>query len=255
MSLSFTGIGGTTDADPFLVTARSFNFGDMHVGATSPAQSVTITNVSGDVQSPNFAGGAVPGGNFPGSQNCAGKTFAPGESCQFIYQFVPGGEGSVSGTTNFAIDGAAYTLNFQGNGIDPFLVTPLSFNFNETLIGQMSAPQFVTITNVSSATLSPNFAGGAVPGGNFPGSQNCAGKTFAPGESCQFQYAFMPTIEGVIFGTTSFAIDGKTRTLNFTGGTGTVPPNPSQVPLPASITLLALGLLGLFGVQQRSRRT
>ena len=248
-SLSFTGVGGTTNADPFLVTARSFNFGDMHVGSTSPAQIVTITNVSGDLQSPNFAGGAVPGANFPGFQNCAGKTFAPGESCQFTYQFAPKGEGAITGTTNFAIDAATYTLNFQGNGIDPFLVTPLSFNFGEALIGQLSPPQFVTITNVSSASLSPNFAGGAVPGGNFPGFQNCAGKTFAPNESCQFQYAFMPTTEGVFLGTTNFAIDGKTRTLNFTGRTATLPPDPSQVPLPASITLLALGILGLFGLQ------
>ncbi|WP_088635932.1 choice-of-anchor D domain-containing protein [Phaeobacter sp. 22II1-1F12B] len=248
-SLSFTGVGGTTNADPFLVTARSFNFGDMHVGSTSPAQIVTITNVSGDLQSPNFAGGAVPGANFPGFQNCAGKTFAPGESCQFTYQFAPEGEGAITETTNFAIDAATYTLNFQGNGIDPFLVTPLSVNFGEALIGQLSPPQFVTITNVSSASLSPNFAGGAVPGGNFPGSQNCAGKTFAPNESCQFQYAFMPTTEGVFFGTTNFAIDGKTRTLNFTGRTATISPHPSQVPLPASITLLALGILGLFGFQ------
>lgn len=244
-SFNFKGNG----ISPFLATATSFDFGNVALGSESAPQVVTITNVSNANLSPNFAGGAVPGGNFPGSQNCAGKTFAPGESCQFTYQFAPGGEGAITGTTNFAIESATYTLNFQGNGIDPFLVTPLSFNFGEALIGQLSPPQFVTITNVSSASLSPNFAGGAVPGGNFPGSQNCAGKTFAPNESCQFQYAFMPTAEGVFFGTTNFAIDGKTRTLNFTGRTATISPDPSQVPLPASITLLALGILGLFGFQ------
>jgi hypothetical protein len=247
-SLSFSGVGGTEGADPFLVTARAFEFGDMHVGATSPAQVVTITNVSGTTQSPNFAGGAVPGNEFPGSQNCAGKTFAPGDSCQFTYTFAPTEEGPDSGATNFAIDNVTYSLDFAGNGIDAFLVSPLSFNFGAIAVGDTSPAQFVTITNVSDATLSPNFAGGAVPGNEFPGSQNCAGKVFAPGDSCQFSYQFAPTAEGLVTGTTNFAIDNKTRTLFFRGGEGTIPPEPSPVPLPASLPLLsvAAGFLGLY---------
>jgi hypothetical protein len=254
MPLFFSGIGGDEDAFPFLVSPRAFSFGDVHEGDTSPTQAVTITNVSGSPQAPNFAGGAVPGGNFPGSQNCAGRTFAPGDSCEFIYSFSPQAEGLLTASTTFSIDDVTYMLDFEGFGLDPFLVSPLSFDFGEIAVGTTSAVQIVSITNVSGANQTPNFAGGAVPGGNFPGSQNCAGKTFAPGDSCEFIYSFSPQAEGLLTGSTSFSIEDKVRTLLFAGeGIGERPGDGTPLPVPSSLPLLSVGLFFLALFRRKSR--
>jgi len=245
-SFEFKGVG----INPFLTTATSFDFGNIAVGSTSATQAVTITNVSGATQSPNFAGGAPINGQFSGSQNCGGKTFAPGESCQFSYYFQPTALGDVTTTTSIQIDGVSYDLGFTGTGLDPFLVSALAYDFGGVALGETSPIQTVNITNVSGATQSPNFAGGAPINGQFSGSQNCGGKTFAPGESCQFSYYFKPTTLGDVTTTTSIQIDGRIRSFTFYGeGLAEAPP-PHRVPLPSSLALVMFGPL-LLGVMRR----
>ena len=107
-------------ASSIQVTPVSFDFGNVAVGDTSLPQEVIFTNLGDVPVSPNFAGGAVPGKNFPGSQNCAGVTLAPGASCQFTYRFTPQALGPVSGSTSATVDSETYSFNFKGNGIRPF---------------------------------------------------------------------------------------------------------------------------------------
>src|SRR5262249_33821783 len=71
----------------FTVTPTTLNFPDTYVGGTASLV-VTIKNISATSQTPEFAGGApLDGTNFGGTQNCGGKTFAPGDTCQFTYDF------------------------------------------------------------------------------------------------------------------------------------------------------------------------
>ena len=67
-------------------------------------------------------------------------------------------------------------------------------------MGTTSATQSVTITNTGSELLT-DFAGDA-PGAPFGAAQNCAGGV-APGASCQFQYTFSPTEEGLATATST----------------------------------------------------
>jgi hypothetical protein len=110
-------LSSAVNASPILVTPVSFDFGDVHTGATSPSQIVTVTNVSSTPLTPSFAGGGVSGADFGGFQNCAGKTLAPGESCQFTYFFEPQAKGAVSDATSISVDGETSQVQFKGNGI------------------------------------------------------------------------------------------------------------------------------------------
>ena len=62
-----------------------------------------------------------------------------------------------------------------------FTVSPTTLSFPATYVGSTSSLT-VTITNGSSTTQTPNFAGGAPNDPtNFGGSQNCAGVALDPG--------------------------------------------------------------------------
>ena len=55
----------------------------------------------------------------------------------------------------------------------------------------------IVITNTGNAPVSPNFSGGApFDATNYGASQNCAGTTLDPGDTCTFTYTFNPTTTG-----------------------------------------------------------
>jgi hypothetical protein len=73
-------------------------------------------------------------------------------------------------------------------------VTPLELDFGPVGVGDSSASQSVTITNLGDAPLT-DFAGGAPADSQFHAGQTCA-PAVAPGESCQYVFTFSPTAAG-----------------------------------------------------------
>jgi hypothetical protein len=108
---------GPAGADgTFSVAPTTLDFGEVAVGATKTIP-VVITNTGATSGTPNFAGGApIDPTNFGGSQNCAGKTFAPGDSCEFTYIFEPTTEGPLATTTTIGIDANNYPIAMSGTG-------------------------------------------------------------------------------------------------------------------------------------------
>lgn len=210
-------------AGEFTMSPTTIDFGEVAVGATKQIP-ITVTNVSSATQAPNFAGGApFDSTNFGGSQNCAGKTFAPGATCQFTYEFTPNASGPLSTSTTVTIGADNFALSLSGVGVAAFSVTPTALDFGSVATGQ-SADIEVVITNTSGATQTPNFAGGApIDPTHFGGSQNCAGKTFAPGDSCAFTYTFEPTADGPWSTTTSIGVGTENYAITLTGVAGNAP--------------------------------
>jgi hypothetical protein len=209
-SLTFKGNGG---AATFRISPTAFDFGDAPVGAASPQQTVTITNVSIFPVVMNGAGGGA--GQFGGSQNCQGTTLNPGHSCQMFYAFTPSALGPASGSTSGSWNGQSFSLTFAGNGIRRFRISPVGFDFGYGTIGVTSPQQTVTITNVSSSPVVMSGAGGGA--GQFGGSQNCQGTTVNAGQSCHMFYAYTPTTAGLVTGSTSGSWNGQTFSLTFKG--------------------------------------
>jgi hypothetical protein len=98
-----------------------------------------------------------------------------------------------------------------------FRVEPLSLDFGEVVLGTMGEIP-ITITNLTAASLQPNFSGGApLDPANFGGSQNCAGKIFAPGDSCTFTYSFEPATLGPHDSSTRIGSDGVNAMITMKG--------------------------------------
>jgi len=255
-TFSFGGTGGTVSASPFLVTPLAFDFGGVYTGAASPQQTVTITNVS-DVKTPqslSLAGGGA-GATFGGASSC-GSSLAAGASCGISYRFRPTDLGDATGTTTLFVNGVPYTFGFQGVGLDPILVSALSFDFGDIDVGTTSPFQSVDILNVSDVLQDLSLAGGGA--GVFGGVSGC-GSSLAADASCKISYRFSPTAPGPVTGTTTLIVNGIAKTITFTGvgigpdGGSDGGPGVDVLPAPAPLTVLSSGLFMMAVFRRRAR--
>jgi len=209
--------GSVEAAGEFTMAPTTLSFPATYVGATSSID-VTVKNVSGTSQTPNFSGGAPNDPtNFDGSQNCAGKTFAPGDTCTFTYTFEPATTGPLSSSTTVGIGSDNFAISMSGTGLAPFQVAPTTLSFPDTPVGAMSSID-VVVTNLSPVPQTPNFSGGApLDAANFGGSQNCAGKTFAAGDTCSFTYTFTPSATGPWTTTTTIGVGSDNFPIAMSG--------------------------------------
>ncbi|MEJ2502626.1 MAG: choice-of-anchor D domain-containing protein, partial [Gemmatimonadota bacterium] len=105
----------------FLVTPTGIDFGTVAVGSTSPIEEADVINRGLAPVVVSGAGGA-PGGAFGGSQNCEGKSLAPGESCQISYTFSPTSPGDASATSSGSWNGQPYRVELFGFGGTPYIL-------------------------------------------------------------------------------------------------------------------------------------
>jgi hypothetical protein len=92
-----------------------------------------------------------------------------------------------------------------GAGGNPIVsLSPTSLNFKKEPIGQTSAPQTVTLSNVGAGTL---HLSNVATTGNYSISSNTCGATVNSGASCTVKVTFTPTKKGTLTGTLSFTDD------------------------------------------------
>lgn len=212
----FEGVGvEVPPEDRFLISPVAFDFGEVLLGTTSEPQEVTLTNLGPGPVTFSGAGGAA--GVFGGAQNCQGNTLEEGASCQYFYRFTPAAAGAVTGSTSGTANGQAFALDFRGVGVvrDRFLVTPTGFDYGNVAIGSTAETQAATITNVGPGPVTFSGSGGAA--GVFGGGQDCQGKTFEEGASCQFSYRFTPTALGAADRSTGGSMNGQPYAFEFKG--------------------------------------
>jgi len=186
-----TGIGPRTWATPL-----GIDFHHVPVGDTSPSQPVRVTNIGKGTL--YFAGGGVTP-PFSGTQSCA-VGMAPGQSCQFNYQFAPTSAGLHELDAPFFTTNGEVPVRLRGHGVAvPPLNAPvvtasaMTLDFGEVGVGSSAAPQVVEIHN--SGTL-------ALPG-------------FTPAASSN--PVFSPTAVGTVEAQTSTATSGGTLDVQLLG--------------------------------------
>ena len=229
-SLAFKGNG----IEQFLITPRSFDFGNVPLGSTSPAQTVTVTN-RGSTPA-KLSGTAGAAGAFGGAQNCQGETLAANASCQMFYTFAPSALGPVTASAAGTWNGQSFTISLAGNGIRRFLISPTSIDFGDVPIGTTGAPHAVAVTNMGFDAAV--MTGTIVVAGPFGVTQNCQGVTLAPGASCQMSFAFKPTAVGPATGSATGSWNGQAYSSSFTGNATAGPGRP---PAPASALARVVG--------------
>ena len=112
ITMSGTGTGVASIA----LAPAAINFGSVLLGTTSTAMTTTVTNVSGAPLGPLSVAGGAPGAPFGATQSCAGVTLAAGGTCTFFYTFMPTAPGPAAGSSNFTINGQAFTVSLSGSG-------------------------------------------------------------------------------------------------------------------------------------------
>ncbi|WP_042392969.1 choice-of-anchor D domain-containing protein [Streptacidiphilus carbonis] len=176
-------------------TPSALNFGSVATGATSAAQTVTVTNPTGAAAA---VSSIAASGDFAQTNTC-GSSIAANGSCSVSVTFKPTATGSRSGSLTANAGGVTNTVSLSGTGTAPGPVlnaSPGGLNFAGTVVGSSAAGQSVTVTN--SGTSSATVSGVAVTG-DFSQTNNCS--SIAVGASCTVDVGFKPTAGGSRTGT------------------------------------------------------
>ena len=184
-------LSGTGISPAMGLTPTSLDFGNQLVGASSAAQTVTVTNTG---TTDLIIGTLSNTGEFALSADlCSGQTIVPGGICTFDVPFSPLSIGGKSGTVSILSNAASSpdSVTLSGTGISPALsVSPTSLDFANQLVGTVSSAQTVSVTNTGTADL---LIGTLSNTGEFTLSANlCSGQTIAPSGTCTFDVAFSP---------------------------------------------------------------
>jgi hypothetical protein len=180
------------------ISPTAVGFGSVATGATSAAQSVTVTN-SGTAAAP--VSSVAITGDFSQTNTC-GSSIAAGGSCTVSVKFAPSAAGSRSGNLTVTASGITNTIPLSGTGVAPGPIlnpNPSTLSFAGTIVGNTAASQTVTVTNsgTTAATVS-----GVTASGDFAQTNNCVA-TIAVGASCTVTVSFKPTTGGTRTGSVS----------------------------------------------------
>ena len=225
-------VSQTADAT-WTVQPQQLSFPDTVIGQTSPNLAVGISNtgpVPLPVQFINLIGPDPQ--DFSTPNNCP-PMLPTGASCTISISFQPRGEGLRSATIQVLSGNAFLTINIpvSGKGLGPVLEqNAFTLNFGSIQVGQPSAAQIVTLTNLGTqATLGALQPGGA-NASDFGLTTTC-GSTLASNASCTITVVFMPGAAG---SRTGFLPIPGAQGLSFSG-------NGTQAQAALSLTSLSFG--------------
>jgi hypothetical protein len=178
-------------------------FGSQPTGASSPAQTFTLTN-DGEVPS-GAVSTAITGSDSSSfsrsNDHCAGVVLAPGDECTVELVFSASSTGPKTGTLEAsAAGGGSASAELSGTGLAPaeLSISPATRDFGTRTNGSTSTAETFTVTNTGEApsgTISISL-GGANPGQFTTSNDGCAGSHLDPGASCTVDAAFAPTAGG-----------------------------------------------------------
>jgi centrosomal CEP192-like protein/HYDIN/CFA65/VesB family protein/ASPM-SPD-2-Hydin domain-containing protein len=228
VSNQYNGPLGSVPAIGF--TPTSVSFGNQGVGATSAAQTVTVTNTG--TAGLHMTSASLTGTNaadFAISANtCSGVTVAPGATCTVGVTFTPGATGARSASLSFSDDAPAspQSVALSGTGVTPQVsFSPASVNFGNQTVLVTSAAQTVTVTNTGLASLhvSSVSIGGTNAADFAKTADSCTGATVAVNGTCSVSVTFTPGVLGSRSASLSFTDDAPASPQSVAlAGTGAV---------------------------------
>ncbi|HEY7338728.1 MAG TPA: choice-of-anchor D domain-containing protein [Bryobacteraceae bacterium] len=223
---------------PVTFSPSSLSFGNLAVGSTGAARSVTVTNRMSTALS--FSS-IVASGPFAIASNTCGAGIAASGSCSVGVAFTPTGLGAATGTLTFT-DSAVTSpqmVTLSGTGAAPVTLSTSSLSFGTTAVGSTSSPKSVTLTNNQSGLLTLS---GIVTSGPFGISSNTCGTSVAAGATCTVGVTFTPTASGAATGALTFTDSAGNSPQTVTlGGAG----SSSSSPVTLSATSLNLGTVAV----------
>jgi hypothetical protein len=217
-NLIFPNCGPASGANAVL-SATKLTFPKTLIGQTASLP-LTLTNTGNATL--NISNVAITG-DFTQSNTCGTQVLAS-NNCTITVGFTPTAKNSRTGilqlTDNAANNPQRVTLTGMGLSI---ALSPTALDFGSVLVGQTSAPQPVTISNVSNASV--NLTGYTISGATADYSistntGNPCGASLAAGTNCSLNVSFNPTKKGVRNGKLNVANNGGATAIATLTGTG-----------------------------------
>ena len=236
------GLSGTGLLPPaFGVNPSSLSFASQQVGTASSPLVLTVSNTGGaPMANVGFQiTGPSAGGFSTGSTTC-GATLANGSNCTVQVIFTPAAVGGNTATltvtsSTLGVRAASAGLSGTGTAASGLNVSPAQMTFVAATIGQASAAQPVTISNLGSVNASGLALAVTAP---FSLTQNTCGTGLAAGASCTVGVVFTPVANGTVAGTltvSSSTLNSAAVLLSGAGGrAGTVLVQPAQLSFPTT---------------------
>jgi hypothetical protein len=215
----FPNCGASSGATAAL-SATKLTFPKTPIGQTTSLP-VTLTNTG--TATLDLSNVATTGDYAVQSNTCGAQVLA-GNNCAITIAFTPITKSTRTGILQLA-DNAANNpqrVTLTGTGMS-IALSPTALNFGSEPVGQTTAPQTVTVSNVSAASV--NITGITIGGepADYTISANTCGSSLAGGTSCSLNVSFNPSKKGTRNGKLNVANNGggsiATATLT---GTGTV---------------------------------
>lgn len=237
-TVALSGAGGVTPATAS-VSPASLTFAGTSLGASSAAQTVTLSNGPGAPITINSI--AVAGANasdFQLSGTTCGTSVAVSATCTATIVFQPSAAGARTANLSF-VDSATnspqvVTLSGSGASTGAAAISPSTLTWAAVAVGTKSGQKAVTLTNANAVDISISSItfSGANPGDFTVFSKTC-GATLAAGASCTANIIFGPTATGtraaVINLSDSDINSPQTVALSGLGTTGIVAASPSTI--------------------------
>jgi N-acetylneuraminic acid mutarotase len=206
---------------PLSVTfsATSLSFGYLEIGLTSPAQTVTVTNVS--THSVTFTSIASNLPDYLESNSCP-STLNAGQNCTITVSFRPTLSGTRNGTVTLADNcpgSSMQTIALTGVGATSAMtLSPNSLSFPGQTPGTSSPPMSITVYNDGSAGVSIARISIAGSGSTYTQTNNCPA-TLNANSNCVIQVVFTPPDAGTYNATLSVTDSDKSspQTDSLTG--------------------------------------
>jgi hypothetical protein len=198
------------------LSTTTLTFATTTVAATSPAQTITVTNTGGAGLT---ISSVVATGNFAQTNNCP-TSLVGGAKCEISVTFTPTTPGNLYGTVaitdNAAGSPQTVTLSGIGGAAPVVSLSATSLTFTSQALGSTSTPQTITMTNSGTAALTITSI---TVTGDFAELNTC-GAGLAPAASCAINVTFTPTAAGSRTGLLTITDNaaGSPQVVNLGGG-------------------------------------
>ncbi|MEA3241638.1 MAG: choice-of-anchor D domain-containing protein, partial [Pseudomonadota bacterium] len=177
------------------ITPSAIDFGDVRVNDTSDIQTVTVSSTGNTALEVNGASLTDTVNYVKINDTCSNQFIDVGETCTIDVAFRPGSTGIKPATLQIIsndISNPQIDVALTGTGTESDIeVTPMSLSFPDTVTGQQSASQTVTVKNTGVASL--NIYSTTIFGSGFTiTTGNCNGQELQTNETCTVDIAFTP---------------------------------------------------------------
>lgn len=214
------------------VSPASLSFAATGVGANSPVQVVTLSNIGNAALSLSTVAVSSPAFRITGGTCANGMSLAVSTSCTVHVSLAPTVSGAATASLslrhNGGVEGAEITSSVPLSGLavanaPAVVLSPSTLSLSQ-MVGTTSAPQTVVVSNQGSAAVSLSSVVAQGPNaGEFARSGGTCSTTLAAGASCTLTLAFTPAATGSRTATLSVAHSaaGTPSTVTLSGqGTG-----------------------------------